>query len=386
MLGRRVGYLTNLPDDSTVFGFDAAYLEDPQRPTLSLAFLNDDGSVNLQAAHRVQRLTPPFFSNLLPEGSLRALVARKLNVSAERDFPLLAELGADLPGAVVLGSAEPVAPPPSEALTFSLPGVQLKLSALLAENDALTIPAHGAGGDWIVKIGAGRYPGLVENEFSMMRFAEAVGIRVPNIRLVEPDHVKGLPPEFQSQGPAFAIERFDRARGGTRVHVEDFNQVFAQFPHDKYERRTYGDVARVVYRHAGATDAYDLVRRLVFSIAIGNSDAHLKNWSLLYPDGRQPRLAPAYDYVSTLTYDLDHRTALSFGESKEPHDVDADRLRRFARGADLSLKDVRSAARDVADAMSSQLHVLRGLPIFDDQCDAVERHVSTLVRQIHAIR
>ena len=43
-------------------------------------------------------------------------------------------------------------------------------------------------------------------------------------------------------------------------------------------------------------------RRLVFSVLIGNGDMHLKNWSLLYPDGRKPVLSPAYDFVSTLPY------------------------------------------------------------------------------------
>jgi serine/threonine-protein kinase HipA len=384
--GRRVGYLTNLVDDATVFAFDPAYVEDPERPTLGLAFLNDDGSVNADAFHKVQRLAPPYFSNLLPEGSLRKIIARRLGVSEERDFPLLTELGGDLPGAVMLGSTEPVAPPPGEALTFSLPGVQLKMSALLGENDGLTIPARGEGGDWIVKMSAGRYPGLVENEFSMLRFAAAVGITVPKIRLVETSQIAGLPAEFASHSPAFAIARFDRTPDGGRVHTEDFNQVFGQFPHDKYEHKTYGDVARTVYRFAGQEDAYDLVRRILFAIAIGNSDAHLKNWSLIYPNGRDPRLAPAYDYLSTLTYDVDHKIGLSFGETKNPDGMDDDRLRRFARSADMPLKIVNHAVRDIASAMSAEVNLLRDLPLFEDQRMALERNIIQLVRDVSPIQ
>ena len=42
-----------------------------------------------------------------------------------------------------------------------------------------------------------------------------------------------------------------------------------------------------------------LVRRLVVNILIGNGDAHLKNWSVIDQDEVTPRLAPAYDLIST---------------------------------------------------------------------------------------
>jgi serine/threonine-protein kinase HipA len=55
----------------------------------------------------------------------------------------------------------------------------------------------------------------------------------------------------------------------------------------------------------------EFVRRIVFSAAIGNTDMHLKNWTLLYPDGRTPKLSPAYDLVSTIAYIDDFTMALS---------------------------------------------------------------------------
>ena len=36
----------------------------------------------------------------------------------------------------------------------------------------------------------------------------------------------------------------------------------------------------------GEAGTVEFVRRLVFNALIGNGDAHLKNWSLIYPDGR----------------------------------------------------------------------------------------------------
>jgi serine/threonine-protein kinase HipA len=41
----------------------------------------------------------------------------------------------------------------------------------------------------------------------------------------------------------------------------------------------------------------EFCNRFVAFILMGNTDAHLKNWALLYPDARQPQLAPLYDPV-----------------------------------------------------------------------------------------
>ena len=130
-----VGYLTNLANDATVFAFDETYVEDPRRPTLSQSYIDDAGALITKPV-QIQRLAPPFFSNLLPEGGMRRLIAKRLNVSPERDFPLLQYLGGDLIGAVRLSPSEPIAPPPADALTFALPGVQMKLSALLQRTTA----------------------------------------------------------------------------------------------------------------------------------------------------------------------------------------------------------------------------------------------------------
>jgi serine/threonine-protein kinase HipA len=45
-----------------------------------------------------------------------------------------------------------------------------------------------------------------------------------------------------------------------------------------------------------------MARRLLANILLANGDAHLKNWTVYYPDGINARLAPAYDIVTTLPY------------------------------------------------------------------------------------
>jgi len=370
-----VGHLTNLPDDSTVFAFAPEYRERTDRPVLSQSFLADTGEL-LDTHMHARRLVPPFFSNLLPEGGMRTIIANHLNVSRDRDFPLLAYLGGDLVGAVTLNPSEPLSPVAGDALTFSLPGVQLKLSALLTEADALTIPVHGNGGDWIVKVSSGAYPGLTENEYSMLDLARRSGITVPEIKLVSSSSITGVPAEFASGGPAFAIRRFDRTSDGRRTHVEDFNQAFAQFAHDKYRNHTYGDITRLLQRRAGFIHARDFVRRVTFNAMIGNGDMHLKNISMIYPNGHDAQLSPAYDYVSTLVYPgLDHRLALSFGESKDTDIYIDDRVRRFARTAELPFRIV---ARDIAatiERVRSAWLDATDLPLLDEHRERIGTHI-----------
>lgn len=82
--------------------------------------------------------------------------------------------------------------------------------------------------------------------------------------------------------------------------MEDFAQVFGLFPENKYKSASYANIARVLWAETGERATYEFIRRLTFSVLIGNADMHLKlkNWSLLYPDTRTPVLSPAYDFVS----------------------------------------------------------------------------------------
>src|SRR5579864_5206294 len=97
--GRKVGVVTRLAGDQHLFAFEQKYVDDPKRPTLSLSFKGRSGGL-VTAVRPVGRRVPPFFSNLLPEGHLRDYLAQQAGVNRQREFFLLAALGADLPGAL----------------------------------------------------------------------------------------------------------------------------------------------------------------------------------------------------------------------------------------------------------------------------------------------
>lgn len=344
--GKQIGVINRLAGDRQIFAFDEDYIDDHERPTLSLSFKGRTGGL-VTAVRPVTRRVPPFFSNLLPEGHLREYLAKLADVNPEREFFLLAVLGADLPGALVItpfenhvaeddGRHEEDAHRDEDrrrepVLRFSLAGVQLKFSAVMEASGGLTIPADGMGGSWIVKLPSARFAAVPENEFAMLELARRTGIVVPDNRLAETAEINGLPEEARALGAkALAIRRFDRLAGGAPVHMEDFAQVFGQYPNDKYRLRSYANIAAVLWAEIGEDAVLEFVRRLVFSVVIGNADMHLKNWSLLYHDQRKPALSQGYDFVATLPYIPNDKLALSFGGSRSLSEVTPDQMRRFA--------------------------------------------------------
>jgi serine/threonine-protein kinase HipA len=373
---RQVGIINRLAGDRHIFAFEQDYIDDPNRPTLSLSYKGQAGGL-VTRIKAVGRRLPPFFSNLLPEGHLRDYLAEKAGVKKEREFFLMAVLGADLAGAVVVKPMDAGNQAREQhhddddhhdenqgqkgILRFSLAGVQLKFSAVQEATGGLTIPAEGVGGSWIVKLPSLQFPAVSENEYVMLELARAVGIAVPAVKLIPVADIQGLPPDVaRLEGHALAVQRFDRAEGGHRIHMEDFAQVFGVFPDDKYGARSYANIAAVLWAETGEAGTYEFVRRLVFSVLIGNADMHLKNWSLLYPDGRTPVLSPAYDFVSTLPYIPGDGLALSFGGSKNLDGISLDQVRRFTDTARLPMdpvwRIVRETRERTADAWRALPH------------------------------
>lgn len=353
-----VGTLTHLGNEALIFTFDRAYAEaGGDRPTLSLGFKAADGGLVEQTRPTHVRL-PPFFSNLLPEAHLRDYLAARGGIHPNREFFLIWLLGADLPGAIEVRAVDGTTPPSESGapggagstrppLRFSLAGVQLKFSALMEPSSGLTLPVSGVGGDWIVKLPSPRFEAVPENEYAMMTLAKAVGIDVPEVRLVATADIGGLPRDLpEAFGQSLAVRRFDRSGAGERVHIEDFAQVFGVYPENKYRKASYGSIARVLWLESGEAAVVEFTRRLVFNVLIGNGDAHLKNWSLIYADRRTPQLAPAYDLVSTVPYIPHDRLALSVGDTREFREVDVTRFRRLAEKAGLPVGVVVKTVRD----------------------------------------
>lgn len=353
--GVLIGYLAGFKSGRNVLSIADSFKNDPDRPTLSLithpTFPN---AAALMAAPwvRNQRLHP-LLSNLLPEGSLRELIAQGLKVHIDNEFQLLSYLGEDLPGAIEATPMEPEDVPVllleslissygkaravkfdkfSQENKFSLAGVQMKFS--MKEKDGRYNLSKGdVLGDWIIKTPSTKHKFVPLNEYTAMTLAGLAGVDIPEIKLVELDKLDNLPQlNLPDERRAFAIKRFDRA-DDQRIHMEDFAQILVKYPHEKYSSANYENIGQVIYHFSGEglADAQQFARRLLVNILLANGDAHLKNWSFLYPDKITPRLSPAYDIVTTSVYiENESQYALNLAKTKEWYTVTLVHFQRWA--------------------------------------------------------
>lgn len=367
---RLVGYLTGFQGGRNVLSFAEEFKRDANRPTFSLithpTFTRSE-KLMAEPWVRNQRLHPTL-SNLLPEGSLRELIAQGLKVHVDNEFHILSYSGADLPGALVAEPMEPedvpeiVLDPHSKAQAikfdkvspenkFSLAGVQMKFS--MKEKDGRYNLSKGdVLGDWIVKTPSTKHKDVPVNEYTAMKLAALVGTDIPEIKLVELNKLDNLPQiNLPDEKLAFAIKRFDRD-DDMRIHMEDFAQVLVKYPHEKYNSANYEQIGRIIYDFSGAglADAQQFARRLLVNILLANGDAHLKNWSLIYSDKINPRLSPAYDIVTTSVYiDGERHFALNLGKTKEWYDVSLVNFRSWADRAKIPWRAIKPHLDDVMD-------------------------------------
>jgi len=69
-------------------------------------------------------------------------------------------------------------------------------------------------------------------------------------------------------------------------------------------------------------------------ILSGNTDLHLKNWSIYYPKRVAPRLAPAYDLVATVPFIAKRTTALRLARENQLSVLSLAHFREATKGLD----------------------------------------------------
>lgn len=176
---------------------------------------------------------------------------------------------------------------------FTVPGVQKKLSLhLVSDNDKprLTLVNYPTG--YILKPQVAEYEALPESEQLIMTMADVAGISTVPHALI-----KG------NEGLAYITKRVDRifANGKTAMlAMEDFCQLDLRLTEDKY-RGSYERCAKIIKQYSSrvGVDMSEFYIRLVFCFIVGNSDMHLKNFSLIETgEGSEEYiLSPAYDLL-----------------------------------------------------------------------------------------
>lgn len=175
----------------------------------------------------------------------------------------------------------------------TLTGVQAKLSLDVNhgqknEPDRFTIV--GLWGRFILKPQTDTYRSLPELEDLTMHMAEAAKIAVVPHGLIR----------FDDGELCYITRRIDRQPDGSKTAMEDMCQLSERLTEYKY-KGSYEQIAKLIKKYS-AVPQLDLVNFwevVVFSWITGNSDMHLKNFSL-YKTPLGFCLTPAYDLLSTL--------------------------------------------------------------------------------------
>ena len=162
--------------------------------------------------------------------------------------------------------------------------------------------------DLIIKSGRDEFPGLAINEYLCMSIARDAGLPVP--------------PFYLSQNhKLFIMRRFDRDEQLNPLGFEDMTTLMGLSAEQKYTK-SYAAIAKAVRVFCAPEHQRSSLDQLFDSVAlsciVGNGDAHLKNFGVLYSDPLKSdtRLAPVYDIVNTTAYLPEDSLALDLSGNK----------------------------------------------------------------------
>lgn len=219
-----------------------------------------------------------------------------------------------------------------------------------------------------MKSGLGEFPGLAINEFICMSIVKQAGVPVPDFHLSD-------------DGELFVMRRFDRPPDGRILGFEDMLVLAGRDTEQKYVG-SYELVLKLLHLYcspehlpAAREQLFDMV---ALSCILGNGDAHMKNFGVLYDSlSGSVRMAPAYDIVCTRLYIPDDKLALNLAGNRS---FFAARLGLLDFGASCEMPKVRviervlqlcEQARATLDLLDGTARRLPGLrELLDQQVQA----------------
>lgn len=312
------------------FLYSKEYLQNKNSVPISI-------SLPLQEESFTASQTRNFFEGLLPEGFTRKSVAKWMHVDETDYISLLYGLGQECLGAIQVTDdfvssdssyeklqMEQVRELANEGATksaqlvtkshLSLTGASGKVGLYYdADNDQWYLPVGNAPSTHIVKQSHVRLNGIVTNEQLSLMTAAALNIDIPQSFIINTGYA-------QDKDILFATKRYDRIFEASctnidgiicplRLHQEDFAQALGISAMDKYEKNYEGYLKAMfdlLRNHSTnpISDQLQLWKIIIFDFLIGNTDNHIKNFSILYGKSLHSlRLAPAYDIISTTVYE-----------------------------------------------------------------------------------
>ena len=343
--------------------------------------------------------TKNYFEGLLPEGFSRKSVANWIKTDEEDYLTILSALGRECLGAVKI--VEKIDDKKTDSASHNVDSVSgykrlsitqvKKLAAegatkstefLVKTHLSLTgasgkvglyydskknrwyLPEGDAPSTHIVKQSHVRLSQIVLNEQISQLTAKYLGIGTPESFIINTG--SGSDPEI-----LFATKRFDRTFGAAgyvddlqipnRLHQEDFAQAMGISSSDKYEKTRSGYMQRMfeIMRENATNpipEQLKLWKIICFNFLIGNTDAHIKNFSLLYSDDmKRISLAPAYDIVSTRVYKTTKEMSFYIGDEINIEKMNRNTFATASGEAGLSQRLALKIFDELADGFENAL-------------------------------
>lgn len=320
-----------------------------------------------------QEVCEAYFGGLLPEGEpARLAIGKSFGINSKNTFSLLKVIGHDCAGAVSLHDVDE---PESETdllpltgrilaekelalhirelptkplfigldgLRLSLAGVQDKAAVCLIE-DEIALPKEGSPTTHILKPAINLLESTVQNEYLCLRIAKKLDFDVPNVEMRRANGV-----------PYLLIERYDRERVGDklrRIHQEDFCQALGITTTYKYQKeggpgfqQCFELLKQTSQPAKGRTR---LAEMAVFNHLVGNTDAHGKNFSLLYKTNGGIVLAPFYDILCTQAYSgLTKSMAMDIGGEYQISNIRAEHWKNFSKAIGFTYPRIKTIIKD----------------------------------------
>jgi serine/threonine-protein kinase HipA len=296
-----------------------------------------------------------FFAGLLPEGhtALQTLGAI-FGIDANNVFELLQIVGYDCAGAVSFHIVEEsvtsyeTSAIKGEILTDSqlekkirslpadpffvgiegfracLTGVQDKVAVCVIQ-DQIAIPEKGSFTTHILKPGIAPYQERILNEYFSMRLAKRIGLNVCDVLLRTTGKTEYL-----------LIPRYDREIQGNSIkhyHQEDFCQALGLMPYQKFQKdskRGFKSCFNLLQKtNVPAISRNQFMQMIIFNYLLGNTNAHCKNYALIYLSPKYLQLAPFYDITCTFVEKHSSQMAMKVAGIYDWHDISINHWRQF---------------------------------------------------------
>ena len=400
----RVGEIEGNSSEDAQFFYSKEYIARKDSRAISI-------SLPIQDEPFAPDQTKVFFDGLLPEGFMRKSIATNMHYDENDYLSILYNLGKECLGAIRIDESDEVQESGYEAITraqveelaaegttksteivikthLSLTGASGKVGLYYDDKeDKWYMPSGLAPSTHIVKQSHIRLDGIVTNEQLSMLAARKCGIDIPESFIINAG--KGIDSEV-----LFATKRYDRIIDETspmigklkrpyRIHQEDFAQAMGVASFEKYEKEGQGYAEKMFeiirnYTRSPLEDQLRLWNRIVYNFVLGNTDAHIKNYSLLYdPHMEGISLAPAYDMISTVIYESATKDmSFNIGGMRNLDSIDEESFKSLAAkvgiGEKIALSNYHKVLDQFENAIKESAKELHETG-FDNATDIAER-------------